>query len=321
MSTSDTNRSIQEQVNEKCNELYASGTKPTVRLILSMLPSVSSTSTVHKYVVIWKDELKANQESLYSKLGFSSEFTQSFMKEITRFSVEAEHRYKEESQDAKEQRDLAIESLSSAEDKLFKQQAVVEKLTKEIAELHAELKAVNAEHKLAISKEQDTSAAIVSELRKQLEDESKASEELAKSNESLRTQVATVRLKLEGNQQYVDEVKSQSKLLTGENKALTIQISDLLKSNASQESMIAGNDKLISNLESSLKEGQRFTANVEQENNSLKSQLEKLSANLNAEKAERQELAAQLERSNVSIVDLKNTVAEQSAVIAKLTSK
>lgn len=153
MNNSENKRSIQEQVNEICNELYSNGTKPTVRLVLSMLPNVSSTSTVHKYFANWKEDLKNKQDSLYAKLGFSSEFTQSFMKEITRFSVEAENRYKEDSVDANDQCAIAIEALSSAEDKVFKQEAVVQKLNNEVEELQDEIKALIAEHKLALSKE------------------------------------------------------------------------------------------------------------------------------------------------------------------------
>ncbi|MEY8216114.1 MAG: DNA-binding protein, partial [Colwellia sp.] len=76
MATSDRTGSIQERVNDICSELYADGTKPTVRLVRSMLSDVKSTSTVHKYFANWKKELEANQQSLYDKLGFSSEFTQ-----------------------------------------------------------------------------------------------------------------------------------------------------------------------------------------------------------------------------------------------------
>ncbi len=160
----------------------------------------------------------------------------------------------------------------------------------------------------------------MTELRKQLEDESKARAELAKSNESLRTEVATVHLKLEGNQQYVDEVKAQSKTLIDDNKALNARIGELVKSNASQESMIIGNDKLIANLENALKEGQRLTANVETENASIKNQLQKLMVELGDDKKTNKEYVAQLERANATIRELKTTVAEQSAVIAKLTS-
>ncbi len=39
---------MQERVNEICNELYSKGEKVSVRVILTFLPDVSSTSTAHK---------------------------------------------------------------------------------------------------------------------------------------------------------------------------------------------------------------------------------------------------------------------------------
>ena len=86
-------QSIQERVYTIANELYAAGTKPSVRMVLSMLPDVKSTSTAHKYFKQWKDEQEANQQSLYDKLGFSEKFTRHFMEEVTRFGVQAEQRF------------------------------------------------------------------------------------------------------------------------------------------------------------------------------------------------------------------------------------
>ena len=122
------NLSTQDRVNQICNELYQKGTKPSVRLVLAELPDVSSTSTVHKYFSNWKREMEANQQSLYDRLGFSPDFTKSFMKEISRFAVEAEQRYKGMADDANEQREQAVSDLAKAEDKLHKQTAVVEQL-------------------------------------------------------------------------------------------------------------------------------------------------------------------------------------------------
>ncbi len=61
------------------------------------------------------------------------------MKEITRFSVEAEQRYKEQTQDAHEQRDLALEELEHSEERLYKQTALIEQRDKEIRKLQTEL--------------------------------------------------------------------------------------------------------------------------------------------------------------------------------------
>ncbi|POC76678.1 hypothetical protein CRN61_25025, partial [Vibrio vulnificus] len=70
-----TDKNMQDRVSEICNDLYGRGEKVSVRVILTYLPDVSSTSTVHKYYANWRKELEANEKSLYDKLGFSSEFT------------------------------------------------------------------------------------------------------------------------------------------------------------------------------------------------------------------------------------------------------
>ena len=277
--------SIQDRVTAICNELYAEGTKPSVRRVLSMLPDVSSTSTVHKYFANWKKELEANQQSLYDRLGFSSEFTQSFMKEITRFGVEAEQRYKEQSQDANEQRDQALEDLEISEDKLFKQNAVLQQLEKEVSELQSELVKVRNETKAELEKqqalsatnlekEQESHAAIVKELRMQLNEAVEANKALTESNETLRTEVAKANLKLEGNEAYVAEVKEQNKTLVNDNKALNSEIAQLSKTLAGQEATISGNDKLIQNIQQQLEKQEQQVADVERENSKLGNELD-----------------------------------------------
>ncbi|WP_426577273.1 DNA-binding protein [Xenorhabdus stockiae] len=251
MTTSDTN-SIQEKVHTICNELYAKGMKPTVRMVLSMLPDVKSTSTVHKYFANWRKEVEANQQSLYDKLGFSSEFTQSFMKEITRFSVEAEQRYKEQALDANEQRDIALEELERNEERLYKQTALIEQRDKEIRELQSELRNVQEQNKSQLVQEQGSHRVIVQELRQQLDTQVEENRSLAASNESLRTEIAKAELRLEGNQEYVGEVKAQNTALLSENKALNSHITDLNKQLARFEATLAGNDKLMAQMEATI---------------------------------------------------------------------
>ncbi len=261
--------SIQDRVNSICNELYAKGTKPTVRLVLSMLPDVSSTSTVHKYFANWKKEIEANQQSLYDQLGFSSDFTQSFMKEITRFSVEAEQRYKEQAHDANDQRDLALEELQRSEDRLHKQSALIEQRDKEIKELQSELIKVQENLKAQLSQEQESNRVIVQELRQQLEAQTDETRTLTATNETLRTDIAKAELKLEGNQAYVEEVKTQNTALTSENKSLNGEITALNKQLASLEATISGNDKLIVSLEGSLSDLKETNQTLEKEKQQL----------------------------------------------------
>ena len=324
MATTSEESSIQERVNKICDDLYTKGTKPTTRLLLSMLPDVSSTSTVHRYFSAWKKELEANQKSLYDKLGFSTEFTQSFMKEITRFSVEAEQRYKEQAQDANEQRDIAIDELEKCEDKLYKQNAVVAQNEREISELQNELTTVRSEAKAelqkmselsraALDKEKETHAAIVTELRQQLSQATEANKSLSEANESLRTDVAKAELKLENNQEYVDTVKAQNLTLVDDNKSLNKEVAALNKTLAGHESTIAGNAKLISSYETSSQDYRKQISVYESDLSSLKS----TNADLSKGYAKAKEV---FERANAANAELRKTVDEQSAVINKLTS-
>ena len=119
MSSTDS-RHLQDRVNKICDDFIKKGTNPTVRLVLAELTGVSSTSTVHKYFSKWKVNQIAKQESLFDKFGLSTEFTTSFMKEINRFTIEIERRYKELAQDAHEQREQAISDLEKLEGQLSK---------------------------------------------------------------------------------------------------------------------------------------------------------------------------------------------------------
>lgn len=256
---------IQERVSNICNDLYVKGNKPTIRLVLSMMPDIKSTSTIHKYFTMWKKEQVANQASLYDKLGFSSDFTQSFMKEITRFSVEAEQRYQEQAQDAVEQKDIAIEELSRTEEKLYKQTAVIEQHEKVFKELETDLFKTQSQHKADIEAQKSTHEVLVAELRQQLLDETGKNTELSKSNESLRTDIAKAELKLEGNAEFVAEVKGQNQALQEDNKRLNKVESELSRAIATLEATVIGNNKLITNYEANHKVLQDNLTGLEKE--------------------------------------------------------
>ncbi len=303
---------IQDRVNAICNDLYSKGTKPSVRLVLSMLPDVRSTSTVHKYFANWKRELESNQQSLYDKLGFSSAFTQSFMKEITRFSVEAEQRYKELAQDANEQRDIALDDLGRSEERLFKQSSVLEQREKERKELQTELLKVQEKFKAELEKEQESYKATVHELRQQLASVSDSNKSLGSANENLRTEIAKTALKLEGNQELVDQLKSQNKELLVENKRLNVEIASLNKSSAGLEATVSGNVKLIDALQQSQDEKQKSFTASEQERQALTNNLNNALKDLDTSKNKIFTL-------NIKNTELNTTNQEQSRVIKQLT--
>jgi len=311
--------SIQERVNDVCNGLYADGTKPTVRLVRSILADVKSTSTVHKYFANWKNELEANQQSLYDKLGFSSEFTQGFMKEITRFSIEAEQRYKEQAHDAGEQRDVALDDLSASEERLYKQAAVVEQLENECKELQKELIKTGQASKAELAKQETANKVIVAELRQQLTDEKKENNTLLSSNENLRTEIAKSELRLEGNQQYVTEVKSRNSELIADNKELNTQFATSNKTLARLEATISGNEKLISSIEMSSKLAKEEASQSVSERKSLITSLDKTRSTLDSLNSDVASYKEQINNANMSALAFRKTIDEQSSVITKLT--
>ncbi|MCS6271828.1 hypothetical protein G3489_19325 [Shewanella baltica] len=310
MTTTTEQSSIQDRVTAICNDLYAKGTKPSVRMVLSMLPDISSTSTVHKYFATWRKELEANQQSLYDKLGFSSEFTQSFMKEITRFGVEAEQRYKELSLDANEQRDLAIEDLGRSEERLHKQTALLEQKQKEVNELQKELLKIQENSKADLAKEQESNRVIVKELRTQLSDYQKTSKDLANTNETLRTDIAKAELKLEGNESYVQEVKEQNLALTASNNKLLAELAALNKVVARHEATEDGNNKLITNLEARHVEMQGALKQLEAERQNLISETAATRKDLEVVRSYLAETKDKLNTESTQLAELKSSMAE-----------
>ncbi len=313
--------SIRDRVFAICNDLYSKGTKPSVRMVLSMLPGVSSTSTVHNYFKEWKKELEANTKSLYDKLGFSSEFTQAFMKEITRFGLEAEARYKEQAQDAHEDLDVAVEALERAEERAHKQESVVTQQNKEIQELHQEITMVRRNLEAELATERKAHQATVSELRQQLDDQTEQNTSLLHQNESLRTEIAKAQLRLEGNENYVSEVKEQQKQLQRSNQELSNALSELRSLNAAQNEKISGADKLIQKLEDTI-------SRLDAEKKQAESQSKDLSSKQQVLVSQKEELSKQLSEATAKLEQaLDNTgrltarIEEQSAVIDLLSTK
>lgn len=312
MKTTTEQNSIQDRVTAICNDLYTKGTKPSVRIVLSMLPDISSTSTVHKYFSNWKKELEANQQSLYEKLGFSSEFTQSFMKEITRFGVEAEQRYKELSVDANEQRDIAVEDLGRSEEKQYKQSALLEQSQKEISELQKELFKVQENAKAELTQENESNRVIVQELRDQLSDLKSNGKELTLTNELLRTEIAKAELRLEGNEQYVQEVKTQNQFIMTDNKELNVTISELNKTLAGYEATLSGNKQLIMNLEAHNTELQSLFVRAEDARQILVIEVSSIRKDLDVAKSIQSETKDKLNSALAQSTEFKSSMNEMT---------
>ena len=294
-------KSSQNMVNDICNDFLRKNIKPTVRLVLAELPDISSTSTAHKYFLNWKNDQVNKQESLFEKFGLSNEFTSSFMKEINRFSIEIEERYKEQAQDAHEQQEQGISDLEKLESKLIKQADINNKQEITINELHTEL-----------AKEQKSNESTVNEIRRQLTTSVDDNKQLVTQNESLRTNIAKAELKLESNQELVDEMKSQNARLIADNKELNLTIAELNRDLSGKESAITGNEKLIKALENEQEKTGKQLSNFDSNNTKLQSELalirNELSTN-NSKLSEEKEMLAQQKHLNA---ELKTSLEEQT---------
>ena len=289
-------KSPQNTVNDICNDFLRKNIKPTVRLVLAELPDISSTSTAHKYFLNWKNEQVNKQKSLFEKFGLSTEFTSSFMKEINRFSIEIEEQYKEQVQDAHEQQEQAISDLEKLESKFIKQADINNEQEIKINELHTEL-----------AKEQKSHESTIIEIRKQLTDSLNEKTKLNKYNESLRTDISKAELRLEANQEFVDEVKSQNSQLTIDNKELNSTVAELNRSLSGKESAITGNEKLIFALGNEQEKTGKQLNNLDSINTKLQSEIT----------SSRNELSD----INTKLSDEKDKLTQQVAINNELKSK
>jgi chromosome segregation ATPase len=290
-------RSIQDKVNDICNELYAQGNKVSVRMVCSMLPDLSSVSSVHKYYKVWKDETEANSQSLYEKLGFSEKFTKYFMQEVTRFAVEAEQRYKQLAEDANDQRDRAIEDLERAEERLFKQSSLLDQTQKEVKTLdlvvsehvkqaNQDLAAANSENKKSL----DAMKAHVEEVMQLCEEKTLSQAQDIKAqneaNESLRTGLAKAELRLESHVSQVAEHKKTESYLTSVNNALQAEKSELSITAAELRVKESAGKELITELKAGLSRADEQLSSVKSENNTLSTKVSNLETEVTASSAQ-----------------------------------
>jgi len=275
------------------------------------LEGVSSTSTVHKYYANWRKELEATEKSLYDKLGFSPEFTQMFMKEISRFSVEAEQRYKGIADEANEQRDTAIDELTKVEERLHKQTAVVEQQGKDITRLKGELTQQESQYEAEVSKLEQSHQVLVSELRQRITQLEKDLGESTKTNETLRTDLAKSELKLESNQDYVNEVKAKQGELEERHTALQTEKQSLEQQVTKLSTQLEGSTSMVTTLE------KRIT-DFEAQQGALQSKATEMEANFHTTRDELREAKTQLQSQSQQIGSLEEINQQQKRYIDKL---
>jgi DNA repair exonuclease SbcCD ATPase subunit len=304
---------LQERVSQICNDLYGKAEKVSVRAVLSLIPDVSSTSTVHKYVKVWRDELQANQQSLMDRLGFSEKFTQSFLEEFSRFNTEAEKRWRETAEQAKEQAREAVEDLERIEDKYHKQQALLEQSQKAVKQLEDE------------SRENEKSQRrIEAELRERIAHLEGEKYALTENNDSLRTEVAKLQIKVENSERYVSEVRANRQKMAIDiqeaNEKIAKHTATIveLKTNAKRDV------KQIEELRSSTTDYRRLMEESEKRAGKLEESNKKLEALVTAtkDKSETSLLAmkSEIDKLAKDIAEKDRRISQQEKVIDKLTA-
>lgn len=305
---------LQERVSQICNDLYGKGEKISVRAVLSLLPDVSSTSTMHKYVKAWRDELQANQQSLMERLGFSEKFTQSFLEEFSRFNTEAEKRWREAAEQAREQAREAIEDLERIEEKYNKQQALLEQSRKAINQLEEQSRENSKTHQ-----------RIETELRDRIVQLDKDKSNLAETNEALRTEIAKSQLKLENNEKYVTEVKENQRKVTQELQVANQKITEQAATIAKLETNTERDAKQIEDLRNSTVDYRRLMEESEKRAIKLEDKIRELETELTTVRKGSEDKLSALKVDNEKLArdnaDKERRLIQQDKVIDKLTNQ
>lgn len=115
MDTGQTNTNTEQMVHDICNDLLLKKQSPKSRLVLSMLPTIKSISTVHKYIKSWEIKQEANKEAgLQAKSVVSSNISKLIMVEMAKFEEETEQRLIKEHQAANKKQIFEVEKLQKA---------------------------------------------------------------------------------------------------------------------------------------------------------------------------------------------------------------
>lgn len=258
--------SVRERVFTICNQLHSENTKVKIRTVLSLLPDVKSTSTVHKYHKEWREELDKSKKTLFDAFGFSENFQNAFVTEIARFHTDANNQYSEKLIELTEDRDSAVASLEDADKAVVYHQTRADHLDDQVNELTTEISLLTREAKQH-SEQQDKDKAyavekvvqqkdelesrlinekrlVVEQLQQQIDSLTQKNNELREANENQRTELAKANLKLESNNDLVVEVKSQAAAVAAEAKK-RIDMLELNYSTLSKEHIQCSQDLAV----------------------------------------------------------------------------
>lgn len=291
---------LEQEVFDICDRLYANKEKITVRYVMSLLESdIKSTSTIHKPVAKWRKLREAELASLRDKMGFSPAFATAFTEEVTRYTVEAEARYKRIADEAEQQSREAIDDLSIQDEKYYKQSKLVEQLEGKLKDLESDVK-----------KRENDAKISVQELRGQIEILQEENRTLDDSCDRLRTELAKTEVKTEHDKELVDSYKTQVNKLEEDNARLqnivTSQSSEISTSSAKRESEL----QLFEYTKQSLA---KVESNVEEQKAQINELSGKLAELISSEQKHKDKLLSQSEL----VGELRNSQANLTNQLTK----
>jgi chromosome segregation ATPase len=268
-----TELSVRERVFKICNQLYAENTRVKIRTVLSLLPDVKSTSTVHKYHKEWRTDLENSKKTLFDSFGFSDAFQNAFVTEIARFHTDAKNEYSEKLVELTEERDSAVLGLEKADGEIIALQDKNNELNELVRELQNEISLITRDAKQQVERlEKDKSAATdrlerqMTDLESRLNNEKKAlaeqlqnqidsvtlkNNELREISEQQRTELAKAQLKLESNNALVVEIKDRAKSSEEEAKSKISKLEESLSAlsiehNQTAQALAVAKEKILS---------------------------------------------------------------------------
>lgn len=337
ISTDEQSQSIREQVFKICYQLHSQSIKPKIRTVLDLLPSVSSTSTIHKYHKEWQEELRASKDKLFESFGFSTQFQDAFFTEINRFHSEAKNEYAEKISELTEDRDAAIGNLEAIERERNVQKTRADKGESEIKELQAEIHNLTREFKNQLEQQENSKQSAIEKLQHQLQEQESRlinekvlvveqlqqqistltsnNKELRDVCETQRTELAKAQLKIESNGELVSDVKARILLVETQAKdrvtKLEEDISTLSKELQQSVQLLAvANERILSKEE-------MFTVTVRQYEALSKNEENMRALLLDANKSNK-ELFMQLERSEADEKTAQNEVRRLSETLGEM---
>lgn len=229
---------IEREVFAICDDLSAKDEKISVRIILSYLDGITSTSTVHAPLKKWRDIRKAKKQQVIENLKFSPALAEAVADEISRHTAESDRLAMEEVKAINEQNKELIDDLQLVEKRLSEETLLLQTAHSAYSSLEKKINEQSRSH--------DT---LVKELRAQIADLNHVNSELRSSKEMLRTEIAKIELKGEGNAAELIDTKERLKALSEDNKMLNTENNKLNNEHARLSTQSDYMNKILETLE------------------------------------------------------------------------